>query len=124
MNILMMTNTFTPHVGGVARAVEAFTTEYCKRGHGVMVVAPEHENMPENEVDVVRIPAIQNFNGSYFSVVLSTAGYLTDVKDPQTIREIPLNDQYLSQEKKSPFRKSRSCPRERLFPRVGAYRGD
>jgi glycosyltransferase involved in cell wall biosynthesis len=78
MNILMMTNTFTPHVGGVARSIEAFTAEYRKRGHRVLVVAPEFENMPENEVDVIRIPAIQNFNGSDFSVVLSTPGYLTD----------------------------------------------
>ena len=78
MNIVMMTNTFTPHVGGVARSIEAFTAEYRKRGHRVLVVAPEFENMPENEVDVIRIPAIQNFNGSDFSVVLSTPGYLTE----------------------------------------------
>ena len=67
MKILMMTNTFTPHVGGVARSVEAFTAEYRKRGHRVLVVAPVFENMPRNEVDVVRIPAIQRFNGSDFS---------------------------------------------------------
>jgi len=78
MNILMMTNTFTPHVGGVARSVEAFTAEYRKRGHRVLVVAPEYENMPENEIDVIRIPAIQRFNGSDFSVILSTPGYLTE----------------------------------------------
>ena len=28
MNILMLTNTFTPHVGGVARSVETFTAGY------------------------------------------------------------------------------------------------
>ncbi|MCK4605332.1 MAG: glycosyltransferase [Deltaproteobacteria bacterium] len=78
MNILMMTNTFTPHVGGVARSIEAFTAEYRKRGHRVLVIAPEFKNMQENEVDVIRIPAIQNFNGSDFSVVLSTPGYLTE----------------------------------------------
>ncbi|MCD6197890.1 MAG: glycosyltransferase [Deltaproteobacteria bacterium] len=78
MNILMMTNTFTPHVGGVARSIEAFTAEYRKRGHRVLVVAPEFENMPENEIDVIRIPAIQRFNGSDFSVILSTPGYLTE----------------------------------------------
>jgi len=78
MNIIMMTNTFTPHIGGVARSIEAFTDKYRKRGHRVLVVAPEFENMPENEVDVIRIPAIQNFNGSDFSVVLSTPGYLTE----------------------------------------------
>ena len=78
MNILMMTNTFTPHVSGVARSIDALTAEYRKRGHRVLVIAPEFENMPENEVDVIRIPAIQHFNGSDFSVVLSTPGYLIE----------------------------------------------
>jgi 1,2-diacylglycerol 3-alpha-glucosyltransferase len=77
MNILMMTNTFTPHLGGVARSVEAFTETYRKLGHRVLVVAPEFENMPADEVDVIRIPAIQHFNGSDFSVVVTTPGYLT-----------------------------------------------
>lgn len=70
MNILMMTNTFTPHVGGVARSIEAFSAEYRRRGHRVLTVAPEFENIPAQENDVIRIPAIQQFNGSDFSVVL------------------------------------------------------
>jgi glycogen synthase len=40
MNIVMLTNTYTPHVGGVARSVEAFAAEYRGRGHRVLVVAP------------------------------------------------------------------------------------
>lgn len=78
MRILMMTNTFTPHVGGVARSVEAFSQSYRKLGHRVLIVAPEFYNMPSEEVDVVRVPAIQNFNGSDFSVVLPAPGYLHD----------------------------------------------
>jgi 1,2-diacylglycerol 3-alpha-glucosyltransferase len=70
MNILIFTNTFTPHVGGVARSVESFTAEYRARGHRVLVVAPEFPDMPQDEVDVVRISAIQNFNASDFSVAL------------------------------------------------------
>ncbi|MBL1432829.1 MAG: glycosyl transferase family 1 [Gammaproteobacteria bacterium] len=70
MNILMMTNTYLPHVGGVARSVDAFVSEYRKRGHRVLVVAPVFDNMAEHEDDVVRMPAIQRFNGSDFSVVL------------------------------------------------------
>jgi 1,2-diacylglycerol 3-alpha-glucosyltransferase len=77
MNILMMTNTFTPHVGGVARSVQYFTDGYRKRGHRVMVVAPEYENIPENDRDVIRIPAIQHFKGSEFSVMLPIPGFLT-----------------------------------------------
>jgi glycosyltransferase involved in cell wall biosynthesis len=81
MNIVMLTNTFTPHVGGVARSVEAFTAEYRRRGHRVLVVAPEFPGMPQDEIDVVRIPAIQNFNGSDFSVVLPLSGLLNEVLD-------------------------------------------
>jgi glycosyltransferase involved in cell wall biosynthesis len=78
MRIAMFTNTYLPHVGGVARSVEAFTQAYRDRGHDVVVVAPEFEGMPEGEQDVIRIPAIQNFNGSDFSVVLAAPGSLTD----------------------------------------------
>ena len=76
MNIVMMTNTYLPHVGGVARSVDAFTRAYRKRGHRVLVVAPAFPDTPEDEDDVVRIPAIQNFNGSDFSVMLPIPGYL------------------------------------------------
>lgn len=72
----MMTNTFTPHVGGVARSVASFAAAYRERGHGVLVVAPAFENMPAVEEDVVRLPAIQNFNGSDFSVVLPVSEFL------------------------------------------------
>ncbi|WP_217426550.1 glycosyltransferase [Candidatus Methylobacter favarea] len=77
----MLTNTFTPHVGGVARSVETFTNAYRQRGHRVLVVAPEFADMPQAEADVIRIPAVQNFNGSDFSVVLPVAGLLTDALD-------------------------------------------
>lgn len=78
MNIVMLTNTFTPHVGGVARSVETFTNAYRRFGHRVLVVAPEFSGMPQNEVGVLRIPAVQNFNGSDFSVVLPVAGLLAE----------------------------------------------
>ena len=78
MNIVMVTNTYFPHVGGVARSVESFSREYRRQGHRVLVVAPEFADMPPDEADVVRIPAIQNFNGSDFSVVLPVSGLLTE----------------------------------------------
>lgn len=78
MHIVMMTNTYTPHIGGVAGSVLGFTTGYRARGHRVLVVAPQFEGMPENEEDVVRIPAIQHFNGSDFSVSLPAPGLLTE----------------------------------------------
>jgi glycosyltransferase involved in cell wall biosynthesis len=70
MNILILTNTYAPHVGGVARSVAAFAEEYRKRGHRVLIVAPEFPDMPAHETGVLRIPAIQNFNASDFSVAL------------------------------------------------------
>lgn len=78
MNIVMVTNTYLPHVGGVARSIEAFTREYRRRGHRVLVVAPEFPEQRGHERDVVRIPAIQNFNGSDFSVVLPVPGVLAE----------------------------------------------
>ncbi len=81
MKIVMLTNTYAPHVGGVARSVEAFTKAYRQRGCRVLVVAPVFPNMPAKETDVVRIPAIQNFNGSDFSVVLPVPGLLTETLD-------------------------------------------
>ena len=75
MNILMMTNTYLPHVGGVARSVHTFSEEYRKLGHNVLIVAPEFTELessdaPVSEANVVRLPAIQRFNGSDFSVRL------------------------------------------------------
>jgi glycosyltransferase involved in cell wall biosynthesis len=81
MNIVMMTNTYTPHVGGVARSVAALTEGCRDRGHRVLVVAPVFPDMPADEPDVVRIPAIQNFNGSDFSMVLPVPGKLDEALD-------------------------------------------
>lgn len=78
MNIALLTNTFTPHVGGVARSVEAFATAYRELGHRVLVVAPEFEDAPKDETAVFRIPAIQHFNGSDFAVVLTVPSELSD----------------------------------------------
>jgi 1,2-diacylglycerol 3-alpha-glucosyltransferase len=71
MKICMFTNTYLPHVGGVARSVAFFTEDLRKRGHRVLVVAPTFPNddeVPDEEEGVLRVPAIQNFNGSDFSV--------------------------------------------------------
>ncbi len=78
MNILMMTNTFTPFVGGVEKSILAFTGQYRKLGHRVVIVAPEFENQPEREEDVIRVPAIPNFNGSNFSLQLPVPGFLAN----------------------------------------------
>src|SRR3954451_13463326 len=78
MRIVMMTNTYLPHVGGVARSVESFSAALRGLDHSVMVVAPEFPGMPATETDVVRVPAIQRFNGSDFSVRLPVPGLLDE----------------------------------------------
>lgn len=67
MNILFFTNTYLPHVSGVAKSVCTLETAFRERGHEVRVIAPKFEGA-EPDPDVLRVPAIQNFNGSDFSV--------------------------------------------------------
>ena len=80
MNICMFTNTYLPHVGGVARSVATFAMDLRRLGHEVLIVAPTFAGYREGgleEEGVLRVPAIQNFNGSDFSVQLPLP-YLID----------------------------------------------
>lgn len=81
MNVLMVTNTFTPQVGGVANSVASFAAEYRRQGHRVLVVAPRFRGAPPGEKDVIRVPAIQRFNGSDFSLRLPVPGFLFPALD-------------------------------------------
>lgn len=78
LNIVMFTNSYTPHVGSVARSVESFAQQYRKFGHRVLIVAPEFPSMPSSEISVLRVPALQQYNGSDFSVVLPVSSLLKD----------------------------------------------
>jgi 1,2-diacylglycerol 3-alpha-glucosyltransferase len=79
MKICMMTNTYLPHVGGVARSVSTFADEYRRLGHEVLVVAPRLPGRTNKRAEafVERVAAIQNFNGSDFSVRLPLAAGLS-----------------------------------------------
>lgn len=70
MKILMMTNTYLPIVGGVERSIESLSAQFRKKGHSVLIVSPSFEDMPQDEQDVIRVPAIRKFNGSDFSIQL------------------------------------------------------
>jgi len=76
MNILLMTNTYKPMVGGLEKSVISFAKEYREAGHRVIIIAPELPDMQPEE-DVIRIPAFQHYNGSDFSVQLPIQGTLT-----------------------------------------------
>ena len=68
MKITMFTNTFLLIVGGVARSVETLARGLERFGHHVLVIAPEcDEAVSDSEFDVIRLPAVQHFNGSDFS---------------------------------------------------------
>ena len=77
MNILLMTNTYKPLLGGLEKSIERFANEYRKCGHRVVIVVPEYPDMRPEE-DVVRIPAAQHFNGTDFSLQLPIPGVLDE----------------------------------------------
>ncbi|CAN7734820.1 hypothetical protein [Neorhizobium sp. LjRoot104] len=52
MNIVMFTNTFTPHVGGVANSVASLSAGLRGLEHRVLVIAPEFPDKPPDEADV------------------------------------------------------------------------
>lgn len=81
MNIVMFTNTFTPHVGGVARSVSGLAEGLRELGHDVLVVAPEFPGASEDVEGVIRMPAVQRFAGSDFSVPLPLTLALTKALD-------------------------------------------
>jgi 1,2-diacylglycerol 3-alpha-glucosyltransferase len=79
MNICMFTNTYLPHVGGVARSVQFFTEDLIGMGHRILVVAPSFPKDTETAGDlpeVIRVPALQHFNGSDFSVRIPLPFYI------------------------------------------------
>lgn len=76
MNVLMFTNTYLPIVGGVSESVQRLKTRLQKEGHRVLVVAPKLQGQPRHESDVVRVAAVQHFNGSDFSLPVPIPGQL------------------------------------------------
>lgn len=70
MNIAMFTNTYLPHVGGVAESVRRFSEAYRDRGHRVLVVAPWFDGCHHDSPGVLRVPAWEHLMGSDFSMPL------------------------------------------------------
>lgn len=70
----MFTNTYLPHVSGVARSVETIRDDLQTLGHDVYVVCPTFPGATTSTETILRVPAIQNFNGSDFSVRIPLPG--------------------------------------------------
>jgi glycosyltransferase involved in cell wall biosynthesis len=68
VKIVMFTNAYTPHVGGVAQSVSRFTRRLRQRGHRVLVVCPTFADQPDDEQDVIRLPSVQHVTGGDFSL--------------------------------------------------------
>jgi 1,2-diacylglycerol 3-alpha-glucosyltransferase len=81
VKIVMFTNTYLPHVGGVARSVSTYEEEFRRRGHDVRIVAPQFEGAMESTEFVLRTPALQRFNGSDFSVTIPQPGLIAEFLD-------------------------------------------
>ncbi|MEQ8659024.1 MAG: glycosyltransferase [Hyphomicrobiales bacterium] len=79
MNVLILTNTYVPHVGGVARSVSGLVDGLRLHGHKVLVVAPEFPGTPDKEEGVERVVALQRFGGSDFSMPLPLNWPLSEV---------------------------------------------
>lgn len=77
MRIMMLTNTYLPHVGGVANSVDRFARQLEAKGHEVHIVAPDYPGQERDEERVTRTPAIQRFNSTDFSVRLPIPGLLS-----------------------------------------------
>lgn len=71
MRILMVTNTYRPHVGGVANSVYFFSQEYLRQGHQVLLLCPDFPGEEPAEPAVLKVKAWQNFNSTDFSVALA-----------------------------------------------------
>jgi glycosyltransferase involved in cell wall biosynthesis len=81
MRIFMLTNTYLPIVSGVAKSVVAFDEEYRRLGHDVRIVAPQGDQPVDDGPHVVRVPAIQHFNGSDFPVPVPSPGLVASAMD-------------------------------------------
>lgn len=80
MKIAMFTNTYLPHVGGVARSIKTLEDGCRLMGHEVRVVAPEFDGA-EDSPEVLRVPAIQHFYGSDFCVRVPVPNLVRDFMD-------------------------------------------
>lgn len=78
IKVLMFTNTFLPHVGGVARSVQTLRGALVARGHEVMVVAPEFDGGAEDDPGVLRVAAITRVAGTDYSLPILLSRQVRD----------------------------------------------
>lgn len=115
MKICMFTNTYLPHVGGVARSIHTFVSDLRAAGHSVLIVAPvfpDCESHDTSEEDIIRVPAITEMSGSDFSLRLPIPFYVSETIEKFKPDIIHSHHPYLMGD--SAFR----AARQRLLPLV------
>lgn len=81
MKIAMFTNTYAPHVGGVAKSVATYESEFRRRGHDVRIIAPHMEGEGLSDEHILRVPSIPDFNGSGFALRVPQPFLISDFID-------------------------------------------
>jgi len=81
MRIFMLTNTYPPVVSGVARSIVAFDQEFRRLGHDVRIIAPEADQPLDDPPHILRVPAIQHFNGSDFPLPVPSPSLVSSAMD-------------------------------------------
>lgn len=77
----MFTNTYLPHVGGVARSVDTLCNGLRQRGHQVLVIAPTFRGHENDKPGVLRVPALKNMGNSDYSMPIPLSRPIQDEID-------------------------------------------
>jgi 1,2-diacylglycerol 3-alpha-glucosyltransferase len=77
----MFTNTYLPHVGGVARSVDTLCSGLRRRGHKVLVIAPTFKGHKEDTPGVMRVPALKHMGNSDYSMPIPLSRSIQDEID-------------------------------------------
>lgn len=78
MNIVMMTNTYAPRVGGAEKSIEIFSEDFRRLGHPTLIVTPAFESAEESSEHVLRLSAIKNVANTGYSLCLPFTGELSN----------------------------------------------
>jgi glycosyltransferase involved in cell wall biosynthesis len=96
MIVAFFTNNYKPFVGGVPVAIENLAGQLRRRGHRVLIYAPEYEGAVEPEADVYRILSIKKFNDTSFSLPLPlTVRAHTDFTDEFNVDIVHVHHPFL-----------------------------
>jgi 1,2-diacylglycerol 3-alpha-glucosyltransferase len=77
----MFTNTYLPHVGGVARSVDTLCNGLRQRGHQVLVIAPTFQGHENDMPGVLRVPALKHMGNSDYSMPIPLSRSIQDEID-------------------------------------------